>query len=278
MMPDRPRTCPAILRTAWRAWTSTGAAMRAMPLAFLLTAAASALVATVIGHLASPTVVLPPPRPAPPVPGAVPLLLSGLASSFAYALAAAPLAVAVHRFVVLGERPPLLPLRLLSRMLRYAAWVTLLGVSASLPFLFLERAPPVLTLLASIVLTVATVRLTLLLPQIATLRPGQPLRTFWADTRWRFWNTATVLALSVMPVLPLPFLVVLATRGRLTQATLAESLDSPLESALNALYVALAAAAASWLFIEYSRGDGAPDTVEPSETPRPDPHGLEVAP
>ena len=216
--------------------------MRAMPLAFLLTAAASALVATVIGHLASPTVVLPPPRPAPPVPGAVPLLLSGLASSFAYALAAAPLAVAVHRFVVLGERPPLLPL------------------------------------LASIVLPVATVRLTLLLPQIATLRPGQPLRTFWADTRWRFWNTATVLALSVMPVLPLPFLVVLATRGRLTQATLAESLDSPLESALNALYVALAAAAASWLFIEYSRGDGAPDTVEPSETPRPDPHGLEVAP
>lgn len=278
-MPDTPRTRPAILRTTWRAWASTAAAMRAMPLAFLLTAAASVLVAAAIERLTGPTVVLPPPQPAPPAPAAIPLLLAALASSFAYALVAAPLAVAMHRFVVLGERPPLLPLRPLSRMLRYAAWVTLLGISASLPFIFLEGATPVLTgvaSLASLVLMVATVRLTLLLPQIATRTPGQPLRTFWADTRWRFWNTATVLALSVMPALPLPYLITLAVHGRITEATLFESFDNPIVSVLNALWVAAAAAAASWLFLEYSRGGHAPDAVKPFEAPRPDPRGLEI--
>lgn len=258
------RVRPKILRTVWRAWVSTGAAMRDMPLALLTTAAASILLTLMVAHLgASPITTLPGQEPATVSYGAALLLLIGfLPISFANALIVAPLAVAMHRFVVLGERRVLLPLRPLSRVVGYAAWVTLFNTCLGLPGLFLTTPAPARTLVVSLgsaVMLVVTVRLTLLFPQIAIRRAGEPLRTLWATTRWRFWNTATVLVLAVVPALMLMFLVVLAVFGTITATTIAAVGDMPLLSALNALYVALGAAAASWLFIGYGL---APDTHE----------------
>lgn len=258
------RERPKILRTVWRAWVSTGAAMRDMPLAFLTTAAASILLTLVVAHLGAPPITAPPGQePAAVSYGAALLLLIGfLPISFANALIVAPLAVATHRFVVLGEHRALLPLRPLSRVVGYAAWVTLFNTCLGLPGFFLTTPTPARMLvvgLSSVVMLVVTVRLTLLFPQIAIRRVGEPLRTLWATTRWRFWNTTIVLVLAVIPALALQFLVVLAVFGTITATTIAAMGDMPLLSALNAPYVALGAAAASWLFVGYGL---APDTHE----------------
>lgn len=258
------RARPRVLRTVWRAWVSTGAAMRDMPLAFLTTAAAFVLLTLVVAHLGAPPVAAPPGQePATVSYGAALLsLIAFLPISFANALILAPLAVAMHRFVVLGERRALLPLRPLSRVVGYAAWVTLFNACLGLPGVFLTTSTPALTLVVSLgsaVVSVVTVRLTLLFPQIAVRRAGEPLRTLWATTRWRFWNTATVLVLAVTPVVALQFLIMLAVFGTITTATMAEMGDMPLMSALNILYVALGAAAASWLFVGYGL---APETHE----------------
>lgn len=256
------RVRPKILRTVWHAWVSTGAAMRDMPLAFLVTAAVSVLLTLVVAHLNGPSVVPPPGQePATESYGAALVsLIAFLPVSFANALILAPLAMAMHRFVVLGERRALLPLRPLSRVVGYAAWVTLFNTCLALPGLLLTTTTSARTLVVNLsfaVLVVAMVRLTLLFPQIAIRRAGEPLRTFWATTRWRFWNTAAVLALAVIPVVALQFLVMLAIFGTITAATVVTMGDMPLVSVLNALYVALGATAASWLFVGYGL---APDT------------------
>jgi hypothetical protein len=259
------RVRPGLLRTVWHAWVSTWAAMRDMPLAFLLTAAASVLLAIVIAHLVAPPVVVPPGQEPPAISygTAILSLLRLLPVSFAYALTLAPLAVAMHRFVVLGERQTLLPLRPLSRVVGYAAWVTLFNACISLPGLIVQTSTPAQTLVVCLtfVVMVATVRLTLLFPQIAVRTAGEPLRTFWAITRWRFWNTATVLVLAMVPVLALQFLIVLAVSGTITAATMAAVSDLPLLSALNAPYVAMGAAAASWLFVGYGLAPGTHEGV-----------------
>lgn len=256
------RARPKMLRTVWRAWVSTGAAMGDMPLAFLTTAAASILLTLVVVHLNGPTIVSPPGQePATESYGAALLsLIAFLPVSFANALILAPLAIAMHRFVMLGERRALLPLRPLSRVVGYAAWVTLFSTCLALPVIFVTTPTPAQVLVVGLgfaVVLVATTRLTLLFPQIAIGRTGEPLRTLWTTTRWRFWNTAIVLVLAVMPIVVLQFLVMLAVFGTITATTIAEVGDMPLVSALNALYVALGAAAASWLFVCYGL---APDT------------------
>lgn len=260
------RVRPKILRTVWRAWVSTGAAMRDMPLAFLTTAAASILLTLVVAHLNGPSVV-PSPGQEPPAEGYGAALLSLIAFlpvSFANALVLAPLAVAMHRFVVLGERRALLPLRPLSRVVGYAAWVTLFNTCLCLPGFLLTTPTPARALVVGLsfaVMLVVTVRLTLLFPQIAIRRAGEPLRTLWTTTRWRFWNTATVLVLAVIPVVVLQFMVMLAVFGTITAATIVAMGDMPLVSALNALYVALGAAVASWLFVGYRLAPGAHEGV-----------------
>ena len=258
------RVRPKILRTMWRAWVSTGAAMRDMPLAFLTAAAASILLTLVVVHLNGPTVVPPPgqEQPTESYGAAFVSLIGFLPVSFANALILAPLAIAMHRFVVLGERRALLPLRPLSRVVGYAAWVTLFNTCLCLPVIFLTTPTPAQMLVAGLgfaVVLVVTMRLTLLFPQIAIRKTGEPLRTLWTTTRWRFWNMATVLALAVIPAVVLQFLVMLAVFGTITAATMAEMSDMPLVSALGVLYVALGAAAASWLFVGYGL---APDTHE----------------
>ena len=236
--------------------------MRDMPLAFLTTAAASILLTLTVVHLNGPTIVPPPGQePATESYGAAFFsLIAFLPASFANALIVAPLAIAMHRFVVLGERRALLPLRPLSRVVGYAAWVTLFNTCLCLPVIFVTTPAPAQMLVVGLgfaVVLVVTMRLTLLFPQIAIRRAGEPLRTLWTTTRWRFWNTATVLVLAVTPIVVLQFLIMLAVFGTITTTTIAEMGDMPLVSALNAVYVALGAAAASWLFVNYRLALGA---------------------
>ncbi len=265
------RIRPPVLHTTWRAWGSTLAAMRAMPLAFVATAAAEVLVAFVVQHL----------TPAAPLPGTAPNatttpdaqavvigLLTSLPIVFVNCAILAPLAVAVHRFVVLGERTPLLPLRLPSRTLPYAACAVLFSLGYSVPTLFATLLPPPYgepaLMLVILAVLVVTMRLTLLLPQIAVASSGERLRTHWNDLRWRFWNTTTILGLAVMPILMLQFLATLALFGRIDTTTITAAYDSPLMDVSAAPYVALGAAAMSWLFIAYTGQRDDPQAIAPS--------------
>lgn len=261
------RIRPPVLRTTWRAWGSALAAMRAMPLAFVATAAAEVLVAAVARHFA----------PAVPLPGTTPdaattpdshammiALLVGLPMVFVNCAIMAPLAVAVHRFVVLGERTPMLPLRLPSRTLPYAACAVLFSLGYDVPILFRTLPVPydalVSTLVAFAVLIVS-MRLTLLFPQIAVASSGERLRTHWNALRWRFWNTTTILALTLAPVAVLQLLATLALFGRIDTRTLSTASASPLMEVSAAPYVALGAAAMSWLFIAYTGHRDDPQAV-----------------
>ena len=256
------RERPPILRTTWRAWASTCSAMRAMPLAFVATAVAEVLVTAAV-HRLDPVAFLVKPTPDPaaaPGFGAMVLAtLAGLPLVFLNCAIVAPLAVAMHRFVVLGERAPLLPLRLPSRALAYAAWATLFTLGYAIPGLIEALPVPHSALagaLATYAVLIATMRLTLLLPQIAVAAPGERLRTHWNALRWRFWNTTTILALAVMPVLALQSLAVLTLFGRLDMTTITAASDMAPMDAFAAPFVALGAAAMSWLFVAYAgRGD-----------------------
>lgn len=264
------RTRPLILRTTWRAWASAFAATRAMPLAFVATAAAEVLVAAVAQHLA-PAVPLPGTAPdattAPDSHAMVMALFTGLPIMFVNCTIMAPLAVAVHRFVVLGERTSMLPLRLPSRTLPYAACVALFSLGYSVPAVFQALPPPYGALVSALVtfaILVATMRLTLLLPQIAVASSGERLRTHWNALRWRFWNTTTILGLAVVPVAALQLLATLVLFGRINMTTLTTASESPLMEVSAAPYVALGAAAMSWLFIAYTRHRDDPQAVTPS--------------
>ena len=160
-----------------------------MPLAFVATAAVAVMV-TAIVHRIAPAIPVQGPMPDPVTPPgfqalAVAMLVS-LPLVFMHCMIVAPLAVAVHRFVVLGEYSPMLPLRLPSRALAYAAYATLFSLAYSLPQ-FVEALPipysKAAATLVTAVVALVVVRLTLLLPQLAVASPGERPRTHWNDMR-----------------------------------------------------------------------------------------------
>ena len=249
---------PQVFRTVGRAWRSAGSALVRMPLAFLLTVAALVAKDAVLRGLGSGAAVQ-------AGDDLVQLTARAVLATLLAALLLAPLAIAVHRFVLLGERTQLLPLVPLGRVLRFAGWFTAIGVAISLPGLF-GLSPQPWAKLAFSVLQIAAVvvatRLALVFPAVAVQPDGKPDRLGWRETKWQFWRIFSVLFLISLPVIAVEVLDLLwLTDFNLRPgAPLPASLDSPLQYGINAavkvMGAALAAAAASWLFIGYGMADG----------------------
>ena len=262
------RVRPKILHTMWRAWVSTGAAMRDMPLAFLMTLAAYGLVklassyaATLQAHAASQGGQSSAEAPSVAVTVAAVFVLC-LYVLRVFALA--PLAIAVHRFVLLDERSPLIPLTPAGRLLRFGGWLILLGLMNSLssllfPTLGPELQPSLARLAIMVVTAVVGIRLVLVFPAIAVQTRATPLSLSWSATRWQFWRIVGTLFVTFLPAGIVTWLILLLV-ARLGLTTTRWDTEWRVLAAIVAVFeVALGAAAASWLFVGYGL---APDTHE----------------
>ncbi len=255
--PARQRVRPKVLRTVGRAWRSAGSALVRMPLAFVLTVAALVAMSGALQALGSGAAVqMGGDTIGPTTRGALATLLAIVLQS----LLLAPLAIAVHRFVLLGERARRLPLVPLGRVLRFAGWLVALGIAVSLPGLFNLSPQPLAKLafsLLQIAIVVMTTRFALVFPAVAVQPDGKPERLGWRETSWQFWRIFTVLFLSGLPVIAVEALDLLWLTDFNVRpgAPVPAGLDSPLQYGINAavrtMGAALAAAAASWLFIGY---------------------------
>jgi hypothetical protein len=170
-------------------------------------------------------------------------------------LITAPLAVAIHRFVLLGEsddrffwlwRPEVRPFYL---------WVLLFNVLALLPELCQFLSAPLLPglattlgLVADVIVTVVSVRVMMIFPATAVNSMRATLKDCLCISRGHFWYFLGVLALVLMPVLIIFMLMIvtsLANGGR-------SSFELRVMADILALiFVPLLAAAASWLYRKF---------------------------
>lgn len=262
----RPR--PGVFRTAGRAWRSTGSAILRMPLAFLLSLAAYGLVKFASSHAAALQAQAAGQggQPSAEGPGAAVTVAAALVLCL-YVLrvfALAPLAIAVHRFVLLGERSLLIPVTPAGRLLRFGGWLILLGLMNSLPDLLFPTSPqalqPALARLAVVVVAIVVgTRLVLMFPAIAVQTGATPLPLSWNATRWQFWRIAGTLFVTFLPVVVATGLVLLPA-ARLGLATTRWDTEwRVLAAIVVVLEIALGAAAASWLFVGYGLAPATPN-------------------
>jgi hypothetical protein len=144
----------------------------------------------------------------------------------------APFLIAVHRFILVGETARIHEIASAGpRVGRFAFWLVLLGLVASLPFMFtiftLETAPvyytaqaprppaatgiarELVTFALSVAAFVAVTRLMILLPAAAVEAPGADPSNAFADTRGNTGYIAFGTFLCVLPLLCLWLLAAL---------------------------------------------------------------------
>ena len=249
-------TRPAVFRTVGRAWRSTWSALVHMPLAFLLTGAALLAVNVVLPFLESGAAVQAGGQPGLAIQQVPAVLLGAVLQS----LLLAPLAIAMHRFVLLGEWTELLPLAPLGRFLRFAGWLTAVNLAAGLPGLLAQSQLPGIKLaffLLQITAAVVTTRFVLVFPAVAVQPDGRAARLGWHETKWQFWRIITILVITSLPVFAVTLLVVAWLAGfdfrpeALAQAIVGSPMGRVASAALGTAGAALAAAAASWMFLGY---------------------------
>ncbi len=202
-----PATKPPIIQTAGLAWRDSFRVIAAMPIV-----AGIAFAILILLSLVSVWI----------VPDSYALAKSHwlpvftLVSSIVSSLLLAPLAIAVHRYVLLGEltnRYPLDPFR--ARYLRFVGFAMLLKLLWSLPTITqgyiasAQDAPGITGLLGFgstvlfIAIVVVTVRRAILFPAIAIDAPGATWSNARRDTKGSSWRVAFIFVLIVAPAVSL---------------------------------------------------------------------------
>jgi len=135
------------------------------------------------------------------------------------ALLLTPVAIAIHRLVILDEVTRAYTLPLGEPAFRaFFAWLFALGVIAGLPFDLLTAmqardaslaATSIGFLLALIAMVAFVLRLTVLLPAIAVAAPGARLKPALADTKGQALRILAIFALALLPWIAADFAGVL---------------------------------------------------------------------
>nr|WP_321984583.1 hypothetical protein [uncultured Lichenicoccus sp.] len=238
------------------------AGLQRMPAAFLITLLASTMLETALFFSRIDA--------APAGNGigrpAVAMLFVSFAVSFARYLVATPLAIAMHRFVLLGEAAVLLPLRPLGRVLRFAVWLTAIGAVSDTGLFLLGTLPgrvaliPVLQILG----VVLAIRFILIFPELALGSTDHVAGHSWSATRRQFWRIGAVSFVTSLPVIAGVVAVVLLARllgPLLPWLPMVQPATAILVGLLTPLCIALAAASASWLFVIYNETGMNPPVV-----------------
>jgi len=193
-------------------------------------------------------------------------LLSGVVFSVAQALALTPLAIAVHRFVLLDEIhdsydfAPGDP-----RFQKFFVFTIALELLGAIPQVIAYLFAAVSTFLSSIVLlvlavvtTIVAVRTVILFPSIAVDATGAEWRNAMADTKGHSWSVFFVLVCAVLPASVASIVVValFSASWLLTLVVLGFILP-----VITVFMVAAVAAAVSRLFAAYANQLGQPTNL-----------------
>jgi len=193
-------------------------------------------------------------------------LLSGVVFSIARGLALTPLAIAVHRFVLLGEVrddydfAPSDP-----RFQKFFMYVVALQILAVIPaiiaFLFAFVLPALFWIVHLVLLigvAVVAVRTMILFPSIAVDSTGAEWRNAMADTEGRAWSVFLVLVCAIVPASVVAIVVVALFSASWLLSLLVQALVLPV---ITVMTVAALAAAVSRLFAAYANQLGQPSNL-----------------
>jgi hypothetical protein len=198
-------TKPPVFGTAVIAWGDAFRAMGAMP-----AVTGIAFVLVLVTSLASFAII---PNPYALV-GSPWLPVVSIASSIVQAVLLAPLAIAVHRFVLLGEttnRYPLEPGS--SRYLRFVGFAILVKILWLIPSTIQALIPGatgnaaaaaalgIVALVLFVTVIIIVVRRAILFPAIAIDAPGATWNNAGLDTKGSSWRVAFIFVLTALPIL-----------------------------------------------------------------------------
>jgi hypothetical protein len=263
---------PGGWQIATHAWRSTAAAFQAMPLLFLsamVLAAALTVAPFYVPNLINLMMV----APKTIAPDQVwPALGLRTAASLVWALLAAPVAVAIHRFILLG-RVTHGPVSWLPRYtLAFAAWLAFLRLLFALiraPVLLMHDTGAEMMVIAciSFAMLVVGVFLAMLFPAVAVEAPAKSLsarlETSMEQMGGHFWLLVWSGILALLPLM-VPAIALSATllvgfsrnavAGLVTaRPPVSVMVTLGLLAALQIVTTAVAAAAVSWLYSWISR-------------------------
>jgi len=199
------QTKPAIIDTAVTAWEDAFRAIGAMPLAIGI-AFAIVLVLSLLTFWIIPD---------PYMLAASPFLpVYTIVTGIVHGVLLAPLAIVVHRFVLLGEVTSRYPLEPFSaRYVRFAGFAVLIKILWSLPSIIQgfmraeEQDTGIVALLGLVVLVVfitvviVTVRRVILFPAIAIDAPGATWSNARHDTKGSSWRVALIFVCAAVPAM-----------------------------------------------------------------------------
>jgi hypothetical protein len=193
------------------------------------------------------------------------LLIVGVIFSLAQALALTPLAIAVHRFVLLGEARDAYDFNpsdpRFQKFFMLTVALEILGAIPSIVAIVFAIVSGVLASLVGLVLAIGTtivaVRLVMLFPSIAVDSPGADWRNALADAKGHSWRIFLVLLCTVLPAVVVE-VVLVAVLGAIGLQAVAMALIVPL---VTVFVVAAVAAAASRLFAAYANQLGRPSSA-----------------
>jgi hypothetical protein len=181
----------------------------------------------------------------------------------AQALALTPLAIAVHRFVLLGEaqdRYDFAPGD--ARFQKFFLFTIALEVLGAIPqiiaFLFAIVAPflaPIVLLILAIGAAIVGVRTAILFPSIAVDAPGADWRNAMADAKGHSWRIFFVLFCVALPAVVVELVLIAIFSWMWLLATIVAALIVPV---ITVFLVAAVAAAASRLYAAYANQLGRP--------------------
>lgn len=193
-------------------------------------------------------------------------ILSQVPAICATAVVFAPLAVAVHRFILLGQVTPGAMSIGPPYTKRFIGWAILLQLILvcvgwlvgpfSRTLVALILAP-----LALVTVVVITVRTLLIFPAIAIESADASWKRIWNGTRYRFWRIAIAMLFLFAPILAALLLIEIAWHGtailqqvqRQTPPGQFQWLDILVTAASRVVVIALGAALASRLYWSFSR-------------------------
>jgi hypothetical protein len=193
-------------------------------------------------------------------------IVTTIVFSLAQALALTPLAIAVHRFILLGEARDAYDFApgdpRFQKFFIFTIALEILGAVPyviALPFLFIA---PILYSLVVLVLAIGTaivaVRNVMLFPSIAVDSAGADWRNAMADAKGHSWRIFFVLVCTVLPALVVEIVVLALFSWASALHAIAFALIIP---AITVFLIAAVAAAASRLFAAYANQLGRPPNL-----------------
>lgn len=192
--------------------------------------------------------------------------LGRIVNAAAQALVTIPLAIAVHRFVLLGETTP--AYRIDPNEPRFQKFF-ICALALALITLLPQLSPALLgygplsslvALIMTIVCTIAAVRVVILFPAIAIDAPDADWRNALEDTRGHSWSVYFTMMVVMLPPIVVS-IILFALLGR--HGWFAGILQAALQAAISAFIWAASVAAASRLYAAYADRLGKPVGLAP---------------